>query len=65
MPLSMRCPSSGKEFSVSSDGKKLVDTQAETKETTSAVLVRTGSGKNAGGGNPVTTPVRVTTERMS
>ncbi|MDA4124274.1 MAG: hypothetical protein OK438_02300 [Thaumarchaeota archaeon] len=37
----------------------------ETEETTSSVLVRTGSGRNAGTGNPITTPVRVTIERMS
>ncbi len=65
MSLFKKCPSCGKRFGVSSEGKKLMDTQMETEETTSAVLVRTGSGRNAGTGNPVTSSVKVTIERMN
>lgn len=65
MPLLKKCPSCGKRFGVSLLRKELLDTQMESEETTSAVLVRMGSGKNAGMGNPVTSPVRVKLERNS
>ncbi len=65
MPFLKRCPSCGRRFGVSVESRKPLETQLETEETTSAVLVPTGRGMNVGTGNPVTRSVRVGIERKN
>jgi predicted RNA-binding Zn-ribbon protein involved in translation (DUF1610 family) len=65
MLLLKKCPSCGKRFSISAQGRKLVDDQIEHETTTSTVLMRTGSGRNAGSGNPMTTVVQVDMDRQT